>query len=258
METKVAVFRNWDDVVFASRNQFYGAYAIRKAYEKRVMLGSGISIAFIALLLLFAERTVDRVPRIIPPVRDIKDHIFTLPPLVKKIPLAPAGPRPPKAKSTSKSVLVVSTPVEDIPTDTNIPFVEAPVADIPGEGIEGGIGEGVTGTATTPIKITGPYDRVQVMPEYEGGAAAMMKFIQKHTRFPSSARRIGVDGTVFVSFVVNGDGQITDVKVLRGIHPDCDKEAMRVIGKMNGWKGGIQNGIPVPVRMVLPIKFQLR
>jgi protein TonB len=68
---------------------------------------------------------------------------------------------------------------------------------------------------------------------------------------------MGIEGIVYVSFLILGDGTVTDVKVLRGIHTDCDKEAVRVISKLPGWSGGKQGGIPVSVRMVLPVKFKL-
>lgn len=86
----------------------------------------------------------------------------------------------------------------------------------------------------------------------------MMKFIQKKMRYPSIARQQEIQGTVFVSFVVNGDGTISDVVVIRGIHPDCDKEAIRVVSLLPGWMGGKHNGNPVAVKMVLPITFSLK
>ena len=85
----------------------------------------------------------------------------------------------------------------------------------------------------------------------------MNKFIAKNLRYPPSARRMGVDGTVYVSFVVGKDGTINDVKVLRGISADCDKEAVRVVQMMPPWKPGKQNGKAVFVRFNLPIKFKL-
>jgi protein TonB len=86
----------------------------------------------------------------------------------------------------------------------------------------------------------------------------MMKFLQKKIRFPKSPQRQGISGTVFVRFIVNGDGSVSDVEVLKGVHPDYDKEAMRVISLLPSWKGGRHNGMPVRVRMVLPIKFNVQ
>jgi protein TonB len=98
---------------------------------------------------------------------------------------------------------------------------------------------------------------VEQQPEFQGGYEAMMNFIKKNMRYPASARRMGVDGTVYVSFVVSKDGSISEVKTIRGISADCDKEAMRVVSMMPAWRPGKQNGKPVFVRFVLPIKFKL-
>jgi protein TonB len=98
---------------------------------------------------------------------------------------------------------------------------------------------------------------VEQQPEFQGGYEAMMNFIKKNMRYPASARRMGVDGTVYVSFVVSKDGSISEVKTIRGISADCDKEAMRVVSMMPPWRPGKQNGKPVFVRFVLPIKFKL-
>jgi protein TonB len=104
---------------------------------------------------------------------------------------------------------------------------------------------------------TEPFSVVEIMPEYEGGEAALMKFILKKMHYPSKAQRRGDQGTVYVSFVVGVDGKVTDVKVLKGIGKECDEEAVRVISMLDKWKPGIQNKMAVPVRKVLPIKFKL-
>ncbi len=108
-----------------------------------------------------------------------------------------------------------------------------------------------------PVVIKPPVvrDFAEVMPMYEGGHEAMMKFIQKKIRVPSSFRMLAEGGTVYVRFIVRPDGKVTDVEIVRGISKDCDKEAMRVISIMPGWIAGMQNGTSVPVRLVLPIKF---
>jgi TonB family protein len=85
---------------------------------------------------------------------------------------------------------------------------------------------------------------------------AMYQFLAKNTKYPETARH--VDGTVYIGFVVNKDGSLTDVKVKRGVHPDIDSEAVRVVKLMSGyWKAGIQNGQPERISFTLPIKFRL-
>ena len=99
--------------------------------------------------------------------------------------------------------------------------------------------------------------KVEVMPEYPGGYEALIQFIRKNLTYPKSARREGVDGTVYVQFIVGADGSISDIRTLRGVSPDCDREAERVIGLMPNWKPGKVDGKDVAVSFVLPIKFKL-
>lgn len=101
------------------------------------------------------------------------------------------------------------------------------------------------------------YMVVEQAPEFPGGVTAMMKFISQNMRYPSQARRMGTEGSVFVEFVVDQSGTITGAKLLKGIGSGCDEEAIRVIQKMPPWKPGKQNGKPVKVRFVLPVKFVL-
>jgi len=112
------------------------------------------------------------------------------------------------------------------------------------------------GVETTPSPPT-IVDLAEVMPSYESGLKAMMKFIQKNMNYPNHAKQIGTEGKVFVKFVVNYEGKVVNVEIIRGISEDCDKEAARVIAMMPNWKPGMQNKMPVSVRMILPINFKL-
>jgi TonB family protein len=98
----------------------------------------------------------------------------------------------------------------------------------------------------------------QEMPEFPGGQDALMKYVAKSIKYPDDALESGIHGTVFVSFVVETDGRITEVKVLRGIRGGCDEEALRVMKGMPSWKPGKQNGKLVRVRYNLPIRFKLQ
>jgi len=102
------------------------------------------------------------------------------------------------------------------------------------------------------------YTVVEQQPEFPGGIEAMMKFIQKNMKYPAQARRMGTEGRVFIGFVVNNDGHITDVAPIKGISADCDKEAARVISMMPNWKPGKQNGRTVAVQYNLPVRFTLK
>jgi protein TonB len=99
---------------------------------------------------------------------------------------------------------------------------------------------------------------VENMPEFPGGDAAMYKFLSKNIKYPRMAKESGISGRVFLTFVVERDGSVTDVKILRGIGGGCDEEAVRVIKKMPRWSPGKQRGKPVRVQFQMPIKFTLQ
>jgi len=98
---------------------------------------------------------------------------------------------------------------------------------------------------------------VENQPEPVGGMAAFYKHVQKNLKYPEQARRMGVEGRVFVQFVVDKDGNLTDVQILKGIGSGCDEEALRVVKSAPKWNPGKQRGRPVRVRMSIPIVFKL-
>lgn len=101
------------------------------------------------------------------------------------------------------------------------------------------------------------FDVVENAPNPPGGMEGWNKYLSKNLNYPTQARRMGIEGTVYVVFVVNTDGSIVDVDVLRGIGGGCDEEALRVVKAAPKWEPGKQRGRPVRVRMRLPIKFKL-
>lgn len=102
------------------------------------------------------------------------------------------------------------------------------------------------------------FDIVESPPTPEGGMQAFYDFLGKKMKYPRSAIRMGVEGKVFVRFIVDTNGNVTNVEVVKGIHTECDQEAMRVIKAYPGWVPGKQRGNPVKVRMMMPITFRLQ
>jgi len=98
---------------------------------------------------------------------------------------------------------------------------------------------------------------VENMPEFPGGRAALMKYLATNIKYPPYAKEAGIQGRVFINFVVERDGSITAVKVLRGIGGGCDEEAIRVVKNMPKWSPGMQRGKPVRVSFNLPVKFSM-
>lgn len=99
---------------------------------------------------------------------------------------------------------------------------------------------------------------VENMPEFPGGMAELMKYLQKNIKYPTISQENGVQGRVIVQFVVNRDGSIVDPVVLRSVDPYLDKEALRVVSTMPKWKPGEQRGKPVRVKFTLPVQFRLQ
>ncbi len=101
------------------------------------------------------------------------------------------------------------------------------------------------------------YDDVDQSPEFVGGQSALMKYLQSNLTYPDQARTDSVQGTVFVTFVVETDGIINDVKILRGVSKELDEVSLRVVRAMPNWQPGYQEGEPVRVQYALPIRFVL-
>jgi protein TonB len=99
---------------------------------------------------------------------------------------------------------------------------------------------------------------VEEMPSYPGGEGKLMEYVAKNIKYPQIARETGIQGRVFVGFVVEPDGSVSNVKVLRGIGGGCDEEAMRVVKGMPKWKPGKQRGKAVRVSYMLPVNFKLQ
>ena len=101
-------------------------------------------------------------------------------------------------------------------------------------------------------------EKAEVMPEFPGGDQAMMDFVAKNVQYPQEARDKEISGRVLVGFVVEKDGSITDVKVVKGIGGGCDEEAVRVVKAMPKWKPGKDKGKPVRVSYMMPFTFKLQ
>ena len=103
------------------------------------------------------------------------------------------------------------------------------------------------------------FEVVEQMPEFpNGGMAGLMQYLSKNIKYPTIAQENGTQGRVTVQFVVNRDGSIVDAKVLRGVDPYLDKEAIRVISSMPKWKPGMQRGKAVRVKFTVPVMFRLQ
>lgn len=101
------------------------------------------------------------------------------------------------------------------------------------------------------------YGFVAVQPTFPGGDSQMMEYINRNRRYPKEAYAKGVQGRVACQFIVNADGSLSDVLVLRGVETSLDREAVRLLASMPTWVPGFHNGRPVPVRVVWTVPFRL-
>jgi len=102
------------------------------------------------------------------------------------------------------------------------------------------------------------YSLAERMPEFKGGEEALYDFLKNNIKRPSHAIELGIEGRVFVTFTVEKDGSLSDIRIIKGIGGGCDEEVLRVVGMMNGmWSPGIHNGKPVRVKYNLPVRFSI-
>ncbi len=101
------------------------------------------------------------------------------------------------------------------------------------------------------------HQEVDQMPEYQGGMEGMIDYLSKNIKYPKSAKKDGIEGMVVIKFHVEKDGTVSNAEVVKGVHPDCDKEALRVVSGMDSWSPGVKDGKTVVTEMNLPIKFAL-
>jgi protein TonB len=263
MKTEMATPPNrWEDLVFENRNKDYGAYFIRRIYSKNVVVAWILMLLFMGFV--FAYPSIAEFFRSRGPKEDMKQLKQTVVTLDQPPPITPNQPPPPRLeipppvktlKYVAPKVTAKEVVEEEIPTIEEIKKTE--VSTETTEGPETVVFEEPVKEVVDNGDDNKIYTVVEQQPEFPGGYEAMMKFIQKNMKYPPQARRMGTEGRVFVGFVVNTDGKITDVQTVKGISMDCDKEAARVVQMMPPWKAGKQNGRPVRVRFVLPVNFKL-
>jgi protein TonB len=247
----------WLDLVFDDRNKSYGAYELRQHYSRtmvRAMLITFLTIGATALIVgLFVKPVVKNViqDRLIPvPLVNIVHPPVLSPPHpiihIRHTVAPPASTVAPKVfipLVVSPNPTTIEPPkMKDLPgeiTSTEIP------AATPGSGISDGPGE------------VYPTVGLERMPEPIGGAAAWQKFLMKNIKYPDMATDQHASGAVWVSFIVEADGKLSNFKIQRGAGYGMDEEALRVLKMAPAWRPGIQNGQPVRVSYNIPIRFVL-
>lgn len=271
----------WLANVFANRNKNYGAFVLRQQSSRNLLKALFITVPiFVAVFVVPATIAKYNTSNLtIEPVPIEREIVFNnvIRAAKKELPKPqpakaelPAQVAPIKAKSVAMSanIKVVKDDLVTLQPPTTAEVKDAVIASISQEGEVGKINAvvGVSDKAGSGLdldKIGGNGNEVHeaagvdVFPEFPGGMDAWAKYIQRNLRYPAIAQEEGIQGKVFLSFVVEKDGSITDVKVIRGIGYGCDDEAVRVIKKSPKWKAGMQNNLPVRVKYNMPISYMV-
>lgn len=173
-------------------------------------------------------------------------------------PIFTAAPPPPAEAPQVAEILDIvddDTEIEEETIQSSESTTEAisgPVSHVSGPVIAGPVVE-AEGSDEDEI-----FQVVEQMPEFPGGLEALMAYLSKNIKYPSSALDNGIQGRTLIEFVVNKDGSIVDPRVVKSLDPACDKEAMRVIKAMPKWTPGKQRGKPVRVKYTVPVLFRIQ
>lgn len=277
--SKIDLISNeWTDLVFEGRNQAYGAYKLRKGTAKRnvwalIIVGLAAALLYLGLQLqkmAEANKKVENTQA----VELAKLNTEKKEAKVEKKEIIKQEPE--KVVEQVKSSVKFTAPVikkdSEVKEEDEIKLDEVQKSDkavgaftVQGNDEVGGdvlkAKEDIA--APEPPKhvveeTTKIFTNVEQMPMYPGGEGALLGYLRDNIHYPTVAAENGVQGRVVVGFVVERDGSITDVKILRGVDPSLDREAMRVVKSMPRWNPGKQNGSAVRVKYQVPVSFRLQ
>ncbi len=266
----------WTDLVFEGRNQDYGAYQLRKGTSKRNIWS--IIIVALAAALLFLGLTVHRMAE---PNRTVMNmqavEVANIKKDKKDVKVEKKDPikvEPERIIEKVKSSVKFTAPVirkdnlvkeeDEIKLDEIEKSTKAIGAlTVDGNDELGGEVLRIKEEIAPPeppkhVEDNKIFEIVEQNPTFPGGTAALMSWLSQNIKYPVIAAENGVKGRVIVQFVVEKDGSITDVVVVKSVDPSLDKEATRVIKNMPHWIPGRQNGSPVRVRFTVPVTFTLQ
>ena len=272
----------WVDMVFAGKNKEYGAYQLRKGTSGRnikslliLVIAAALVGGFLAWKVI-EQKQAEEQQAYMEAMELAKLQQQAKKEEKKKEPVKPKiEPKKeiPVARETQKFTAPVIKKDELVKEENQVKQMDkldekVAVGTENKEGTKDRLAEAVRSdiavAAPPPPPAPKPevsnkvFDVVEEMPHFPGGAAALQAFLSSNTKYPVVAQENGVQGRVIVSFVVERDGSITDVKVVRSVDPSLDREASRVVRSMPRWSPGKQNGSAVRVKYTVPVVFRLQ
>ena len=276
--SKIDLISNeWTDLVFEGRNQSYGAYKLRKTTGKRNLWA--LIIVALAAVLLYLGLQLQRMAEANKKVENTQAvelaKLNTEKKEAKVEKKEVIRQEPEKVVEQVKSSVKFTAPVikkdEEVKEEDEIKLDEVQKSDkavgaftVEGNDEVGGAVLKAKEDIAAPeppkhvVEETKIFTVVEQMPMFPGGDGALMGYLRDNIHYPTVAAENGVQGRVVVGFVVERDGSITDVNILRGVDPSLDREAMRVVKSMPKWTPGKQNGSAVRVKYQVPVSFRLQ
>jgi protein TonB len=251
---------DFDDLVFEHRNKDYGAYQLRKRYNRAILTGTIVAslFAIIAVMIPFLSRPSSE--KIISGGNGyVQVRMENLQPPPEEIYVPPAPP-PPKVSKIPETVEYVAPVVVDTvtsiektlaSTDEALASNDSKIIDATGSGFGDDLLSGGDGTGNEE-----PLFIVEVMPTFKGGDLNKFRdWVGQRTKYPEEAITNKIRGTVFLTFIVEKDGTVSNVTVTKGVNPLLDEEAVKAISESPKWSPGLQRGQPVRVRFLIPLSF---
>ena len=268
---------NWVDLVFEGRNKEYGAYVLRKDTGKRNVKSMLIVFAvIIAIMAAVAAKVAieNAFPKKVAMETDVELSKLAQKKEAKVEKKAPVKVEEQKVVEKVKSSVKFTPPVikkdsevkpeEELKSQEDLNKTKTAIGsfDVKGNDEAGGevlkAKEVIAQPEPPKEEETKVFDVVEVMPSFPGGQAALFEWLSKNIKYPVVAEENGVQGRVIVTFVVERNGSITDVQVVKSVDPSLDKEAVRVVKAMPHWIPGKQNGSAVRVKFTVPVTFRLQ
>jgi protein TonB len=268
---------SWVDLVFEGKNQTYGAYTLRKDTGKRNLKALILTVVtIVAIMLLVAAKVAIE--------NELNSHVaietdVELSKLAQKKEAKVERKEPVKVQVEQQVVEKVKSsvkftapeikkdeevnPEDEIKSQDDLSKTNTAIGafDVKGNDEEAGEvlkAQQVVVDEKPAEEETKVFDVVEQMPSFPGGDAALMQYLSSHIKYPVVAEENGIQGRVIATFVVERDGSITDVKVVKSVDPSLDKEAIRVLKSMPKWIPGKQNGAAVRVKYTVPVTFRLQ
>jgi protein TonB len=257
MKREVNKIPSFDDIVFENRSREYGAYSLRKKYDRNVIIALIIGIIILGTAVIApylnakaAENKTKKAERQVEIKMENLDQ-----PAEQVVP--PPPPPPPDVVQQARYIPPVV--VDSVKPEEVSQLMSADQAQVEVQNTE--VVEEVAVVAEEVkenVDDAEPFYVVEEMPMFPGGDAAIQKYIGDNVVYPEIAKENNIQGRVIVKFCVTPKGGVDQVSVLKGVDPELDAEVVRVVKTLPKFKPGKQGGKPVPVWYTIPINFQLK